>query len=162
MSVGFCLTPIFQKLAPTYTGITVNGCTHMPIHGIWRCLNTLYTSNMDVGCSKWWFTASTMTPQHIWAMPYPNFPKFGPHLHMYNCVRVHPYHPIWMWDAIRNGLQSQPWCHNIIWASPYPNFPKFAPHLHRYNSERMHLYAHSQHRKVLEHFIHIQYGCGMQ
>ena len=49
---------------------------------------------MDVGCSKWWFTASTMTPQHIWALPYPNFPKFGPHLHMYNWVTVHPYaHP---------------------------------------------------------------------
>ena len=25
----------------------------MPIHSIWRCLNTLYTSNMDVGCSQW-------------------------------------------------------------------------------------------------------------
>ncbi len=33
-------------------------------------------------------------PQHIWALPYPNFPKFGPHLHRYNRVRVHPYaHP---------------------------------------------------------------------
>ena len=57
----------------------------MPIHSIWRCLNTLYTSNMDVGCSKWWFTASTMTPQHIWALPYPNFSKFGPNLHRYKC-----------------------------------------------------------------------------
>ena len=29
-----------------------------------------------------------------WAPPYPNFPKFGPHLHRYNSVRVHPYaHP---------------------------------------------------------------------
>jgi len=25
---------------------------------------TLYTSNMDVGCSQWGFEASTMTPQH--------------------------------------------------------------------------------------------------
>ena len=66
----------------------------MPIHSIWRCLNTLYTSNMDVGCSKWWFTASTMTPQHIWAPPYPKFSKFDPYLHRYNSVRVHPYaHP---------------------------------------------------------------------
>ena len=65
----------------------------MPIHSIWRCLTTLYSSNMDVGCSQW-FTASTMTPQHIWAPPYPNFPKFGPHLHRYNTVRVHTYaHP---------------------------------------------------------------------
>ena len=29
-----------------------------------------------------------------WAPPYQNFPKFGPHLHRYNSVRVHPYaHP---------------------------------------------------------------------
>ncbi len=47
---------------------------------------------MDVGCSQWWFTASTMTPQYIWAPPYyPNFSKFDPYLHRYNSVRVHPY-----------------------------------------------------------------------
>ncbi len=68
---------------------------------------------MDVGCSKWWFSASTLTPQHIWAPPYPNFSKFGPHLHMYSPVRVHSY-------------------------------------------------AHPQHMKVLNHFLYIQYGCGMQ
>ncbi len=68
---------------------------------------------MDAGGSQWWLTASTMTPQHIWAPPYPNFPKFGPHLHMYNSVRVHPY-------------------------------------------------THPQHMKVLDIFIHIQCGCGMQ
>ena len=45
----------------------------------------LYTSNMDVGCSQWWSTASTMTPKHIWASPYPNFSKFVPHLHRYQC-----------------------------------------------------------------------------
>ncbi len=66
----------------------------MPIHSICRCLNTFYTSNMDVGCSQWWFTASTMTSQHIWAPPYPNFSRFGPHLHRYNSETVHPYaHP---------------------------------------------------------------------
>ena len=36
-------------------------------------------------------------PQHLdlmWALPYPSFPKFGPHLHRYNHVMVHPYtHP---------------------------------------------------------------------
>ena len=68
---------------------------------------------MDVGCSQWWSTASTMTPQHIWALPYPNFSKFGPHLHMCNSVRVHSY-------------------------------------------------VHPQHIKVLNHFIYIQYGCGVQ
>jgi hypothetical protein len=50
---------------------------------------------MDVGCSQWWFTASNMTPHNIiWAPPYPNFPKFGPHLYRYSSVGVHPYaHP---------------------------------------------------------------------
>ncbi len=74
---------------------------------------------MDVEFIQLWFTASSVTPQYIWALPYPNFPKFGPHLHMYNRVKVHPYAhprhmkvlnhfqyiPIWMWDAARNGLQ---------------------------------------------------------
>ncbi len=50
----------------------------------------------------------------------------------------------------------------VAWAPPYPNFPKFGPHLHRYNSVRVHPYAHPQHMKVLNHFVHIQYGCGMQ
>ncbi len=68
---------------------------------------------MDVGCSKWWFTASTMTPQHIWAPPYPNFSKFDPYLHRYNSVKVHPY-------------------------------------------------ANPQHIKVINHFLYIQYRCGMQ
>ncbi len=49
---------------------------------------------MDVGCSQWWSTASTMTPQHIWAPTYPNFSRFGPHLHRCNSEMVHPYaHP---------------------------------------------------------------------
>ena len=68
---------------------------------------------MDAGGNQWWLTASTITPQHIWAPPYPNFPKFG-------------------------------------------------PHLHRYNSEMVHRYAHPQHMKLLNHFIHIQYGYEMQ
>ena len=67
-----------------------------------------------------------------------------------------------MWDEVSGGLQPQPWHHNDIWVSPYPNFPKFGPHLHRYNSETVHPYAHSQHMKVLKHFMHIEYGCGMK
>ena len=52
------------KFTPTCTCNNSYGCTHMPIHSISRCSNTLYTSNMDVGCSQWGFAASTMTPQH--------------------------------------------------------------------------------------------------
>jgi hypothetical protein len=50
----------------------------MPIHSISRCSNTLYTSNMDVGCSQWGFAASTMTPQHHIGLAIPRFPS-NPH-----------------------------------------------------------------------------------
>ncbi len=88
----------------------------MPIHSIWRCLNTLYSSKMDAGGNQWWLTASTMTPQHIWAPPYPNFPKFGPHPHMYNSVRVHPYtHPQHI-KFVKHLLYIRHWCEmNIGW-----------------------------------------------
>ncbi len=49
---------------------------------------------MDVGCSQQCFTALTMTPQYHLGSALPNFPNFGPHLHRYISVRVHPYaHP---------------------------------------------------------------------
>ncbi len=65
-----------------------------------------------------------------WAPPYPNFPKFDPHLHRYNSVRVHPYaHPKHMkflkhfiYIQYGCGMQSvvlQSWQHNVIWASGF-------------------------------------------
>ena len=36
-----------------------------------------------------------------------------------------------------------------------PIFRKSTPHLHRRNSVRVHPYAHSQHIKVLKHFVYI-------
>jgi hypothetical protein len=90
----------------------------MPIHSIWICLNTLYTSNMDVGCSQWWFIASTMTPQHIWALHYLNFPKFCPHLHWYNCVRVHPYAHRQHIMALKYFIYMQIYVSRLI---PHPN-----------------------------------------
>jgi hypothetical protein len=77
-SLGLHLTPIFQNLAPTITGITVQGCTHMPIQSIWMCSNTSYTSNMDVGCSQWGLQPQPWHCNMLWALPYPNFPKFCP------------------------------------------------------------------------------------
>jgi hypothetical protein len=67
-----------------------------------------------------------------------------------------------MWDAVHGGLEPQPWHCNITRAQPYPNFQKFTPALHRHNSVRVDPYAHSQHIKVLKHFVYIWYGCGMQ
>jgi len=46
--------------------------------------------------------------------------------------------------------------------SAIPSFPKIYPHLHMYYSIRIHPYAHPPHLRVLKHFVHIQYGCGMQ
>jgi len=46
--------------------------------------------------------------------------------------------------------------------SPYPNFPNISSRLHMYNSVMLHPYAHPQHMKVLNHFLYIQYRCGMQ
>ncbi len=41
------------------------------IHSIFA--ETLYTSNMDVGCSQWGIFASTMTPQHHTGSAIPQF-----------------------------------------------------------------------------------------
>jgi hypothetical protein len=43
-----------------------------------------------------------------------------------------------------------------------PIFQNLAPTVHRYNSVRVHPVGYPQHMKVLKHFIHIQYGCGIQ
>jgi hypothetical protein len=62
------------------------------IHSIFA--ETLYTSNMDVGCSQWGVSASTMTPQHHTGSARPHFPKIHPHLQMYNSIRMPSYaHP---------------------------------------------------------------------
>ena len=110
------------------------------------------------------------------AQPYPNFQKSTPALHRHNSVRVHPYaHPqhikvLKHFVYIQNGFGMQStgvWSlnHDIatsLGLSPYPNFQKSTPALHRHNSGRVHPYAHSQHIKVLKHFVYIWYGCGMQ
>ena len=47
LGLGLSNAPIFRKSTPTCTGITVKGCTHMPIHSISRCSNILY---IQYGC----------------------------------------------------------------------------------------------------------------
>ncbi len=163
---GLQLNSIFQKFGP-HLHRNNSVMVHPYPSTAYEGAQSLYTHPVRM----WYAVSGGLQPQPwhhtvIWASPYPNFPKFGPNLHRYNSVRVHPYahpkHPIWMWDAVSGGLQPQPWHHNVIWALPYPNFSKFCPHLHRYNSVRVHPYTHPQHMKVLKHFLYIQYGCGMQ
>ncbi len=164
MSFWLCLTQIYQTFAPTCTG--------------WRCSNTVYTSNMDLGCNQRWFTASTMTPWCLFGSALPKFIKLlPPPVQVKQCkgapicpstayegAQTLYIHPIWMWDKVSGGLQPQPWHHNVIWAPPYPNTPKFCPHLLRYNSVRVHPYAHPQHKKLLEHLYtsNTDVGCSPQ
>ena len=75
---------------------------------------------------------------------------------------LYTYHMTWMWDAVHEGLEPQPWYYNINRSQPYPNFPYIYPDLHRCNHVRMDPYAHSQHIKVLNHIVYIWYECGMQ
>jgi hypothetical protein len=111
-----------EKSTPTRMGVTVQGCTHMPIHSISRCSNTLYTSNMDVGCSQWGLAASTMILQHHTGSAIPHFPKIHPHLHNVLRYKGVPicrstasqgaktlciYMP-WLEDAVFGGLEPQP------------------------------------------------------
>ncbi len=92
--------------------------------------------------------------------------RVDPHAHSQHIkVLKHLIHSIWMWDAVHGGLEPQPsHDYNITWVQPYPTplFLKSIPELHRHNSVRGESYAHSQHIKVLKHFIYIWYGCGMQ
>ncbi len=49
------------KSDPSSVGITIWDYCHIPMYSISMCSNTLYMSNMDVGSSLRWLSASTMT-----------------------------------------------------------------------------------------------------
>ncbi len=58
---SFVVNPIpnFPKFGPhLHVILTMKGCTHVPIHSIWRCSNTSYTSNVNVGYRVGGFIAS--------------------------------------------------------------------------------------------------------
>jgi hypothetical protein len=61
-SLGLGLSSIFLNSTPGLD-VTVYGYTHMPIHSISWCWNTVYTYDMDVGNNLCGFVASTMTLQ---------------------------------------------------------------------------------------------------
>jgi len=79
----------------------------MPIHAISRCSNTLFTSNMDVGCSQWGFSASTMTPQHhIGSAIHYFFKKSPPHVPIHGISRCY-IENAWEWETVKH--------HGIVW-----------------------------------------------
>ena len=98
-----------------------------------------------------------------------NFPKFCPHLHGINCVRVNTRtyqqhikvlkHFIYIHYEF--GMQSEvvysPKQDELLsfWLILVLNFPIFAPHLHGINCVRVHSRAYQQHIKVLKHSLHI-------
>jgi len=69
----------------------------MPIHSISRCYNTLYTSNIDVGCSQWDLQPQPWHRNIIQArraQPYHISPKFTPTWTRITAIMMHPYaHP---------------------------------------------------------------------
>ncbi len=74
-----CIHPIWMWDAVnglhTYYSIMMHPYAH-PEH--LKVLNTLYISNMDVGCSQWGFAASTMTPKHDTGSATPHSLKNSP------------------------------------------------------------------------------------
>jgi hypothetical protein len=85
--------PNFPKCGPNlhrYNSVSVHPYAH-PQH--MKVLEH-FISNMDVGCSQRWFTASTMTPQCNLGSALPQFSKMWPSPAQIYSVRVHPYaHP---------------------------------------------------------------------
>ena len=137
-------------------------------------------SNMDVMSKQLWSTASTMRSQH--------------HLHLHSTVTQNRQHadlglllykskggcvcpqtslksaktlhmcPVWMWEAVKGGLQPQQWHNKVIYTGQRPGIEKIWPIRigETNNLVRMHFYVHRQHLEMLKHFTCIQYGCEKQ
>jgi len=147
----------------------------MPIHSIEG--SQTFSINMDVGCSQWLLTASTMTPQHHFSFTLPQVSKNLPApAQAYNSVRVHPYaHPQHMkvlkhivYFQYGYGMQSVvAYSLNHDTTTSFaglhltPIFQNLAPTCTD-KSVREHPYAHPQHMKVFKHFVYFQNGCGRQ
>ena len=149
----------------------------MPIHIIRRWPNTLNTFNMNVRYEVGRFRASKQDTMMLFGLRLLlKFPRFGPHLHRCNCVRVHPCaHPHHK-KLPKHFAYIQCGCEIQIWgftASNHDttmlfglhlnlNFPTFGSHLHGCNSVTVYPYAPPQDMKVPKHFVYIQCGCMIQ
>ena len=129
------ITQIWVNLATT---LTVQGCTHMPIHSIWTCSNTFYICNMGVE-KKWLvFYSSNHVNTSLFHPTIPRLPHLGQLGQQCNCVRVHPYaspqhmnalkhslYTIWMWRRSEwyctASATIMPKCH--YFTPPSPNYP---------------------------------------
>ncbi len=134
------ILPQFSKIRPhlhMHNSVRVHPYAH-PQHI--KVLNHFIHIQYRCGCSQWWFTASTMTPQcHMW-FTLPQFPKIWPSpAQVYQCkgASICPsiayegsqtlfINPIWMRDAVSGGLQPQPWHRTSFWLHLTPSFQNFA------------------------------------
>jgi hypothetical protein len=64
-----------------------------------------------------------------------------------------------MYEAIKGGLQPQPWHHSIIYTQlNRPRIANIWPSLVGV-TEQVHSYAHRHHWKGLKYFIYVKYQC---
>jgi hypothetical protein len=179
-SLGLAHIPIFVKSTSTcYTGhrpnsVGVDSCAHPQQH-IKVVKHFVY---IWYGCGMhftgvWSLNHDLATSQRLSHAP--NFSKIPPPpLQVEQCkgapicsstayqgAKTLFIHIQWMWGALHGGLEPQPWHYNITWAQSYPNFLKNTPDLHRRTSVRVHPYANPRQIKVIKHFVHIWYWCGM-
>jgi hypothetical protein len=133
---------------------------------------------MDVGCSQWWFTASTMTPQHHFSFTLPQLSKIWPSpAQVYNSVRVHPYAHQQHMKVLKHIVNFQYGCGMqsvVAYSLNHDTTMSFGLHLtpifqnlapictDNSVSVRVYPYAHPQHMKVLKHFAYFQNGCRRQ
>jgi len=74
------------------SSVTVQRCTHMPIHSIWTCSNTFYIYNTDVEIKWVELYRLNNANTSLFAPPSPHYPNLvqldGQQC---NSARVHPY-----------------------------------------------------------------------
>jgi hypothetical protein len=147
----------------------------------WKVIKHFFMSNMDVMSKQLWSTASTMRSQHhlhlhstvtqncqqnadLGLLLYKS--KGGcvcPQTSLKSAKTLHMC-PVWMWEAVKGGLQPQQWHNKVIYTGQRPGIEKIWPIRigETNNLVRMHFYVHRQHLEVLKHFTCIQYGCEKQ
>jgi hypothetical protein len=120
------------------------------------------------------FIASTMTPARCLGFTIPQFSKIWPPPAQVYFVRVHSYAHAQHMKVLNHLIPIKYGCEMqsvVAYSHKHDTTMSFGPRLTiifqnlappMYNSVRVHPYAHTQHMKVLNHFIHTQYRCEMQ
>ena len=93
------------------SSVTIQGCTHMPIHSIWTCSNTFYIYNTDVEIKWVELYSLNHANTSLFAPPSPQYPNLvqldGQQC---NSARVHPYAYPQHMNMLKHFLYIQYWC----------------------------------------------------